>query len=259
MKIRTMALATVLGLGAASFGTQLYAQPLYDTVHVNLPYTVTIGHKTLTPGEYTIQQLRSDGSKILLFYNQDGMKFQTMAMTISALRTKTPEDTTVTLHHIGDAYYMDKIFIQGKDYGYEFPLPRRVRDREKEMAAVNVQATSTTTNVATDSSTDVQTVNADDDDDKTMTDAAPVTIPQPTPVVTPDPTPVVVPEPAPVVDMTPAPTPVVTSDTTGSSANRERRSNDDTDSMPKTSAGWLTLLLSGGTLSGAGMMLRRKR
>jgi LPXTG-motif cell wall-anchored protein len=30
-------------------------------------------------------------------------------------------------------------------------------------------------------------------------------------------------------------------------------------SMPNTSAGWLMMLLSGGTLSGAGLALRRKR
>jgi len=29
--------------------------------------------------------------------------------------------------------------------------------------------------------------------------------------------------------------------------------------MPATSAGWLAMLLSGGTLSGAGMMLRRRQ
>jgi LPXTG-motif cell wall-anchored protein len=29
--------------------------------------------------------------------------------------------------------------------------------------------------------------------------------------------------------------------------------------MPATSAGWLAMLLSGGTLSGAGMMLRRRK
>jgi hypothetical protein len=29
-------------------------------------------------------------------------------------------------------------------------------------------------------------------------------------------------------------------------------------SMPSTAAGWLTMLLSGSTLSGAGLMLRRK-
>jgi LPXTG-motif cell wall-anchored protein len=29
--------------------------------------------------------------------------------------------------------------------------------------------------------------------------------------------------------------------------------------MPQTAANWLMMLLSGGTLSGAGLMLRRKR
>jgi LPXTG-motif cell wall-anchored protein len=35
------------------------------------------------------------------------------------------------------------------------------------------------------------------------------------------------------------------------SANRE--------SLPSTAAGWLTMLWAGGALSGAGLMLRRKR
>jgi len=268
MKIRTMMLAATLALGTASFGPQLSAQPLWDVVKVNLPYTVTLGHKTLPPGEYTIQQLRSPGSKVLLIYNEDGMKFQTSAMTINAMKTETPEDTTVSLHHIGDAYYMDKIFIQGKNYGYEFPLPRRVREREKELAAVSVKATSTTTNVTTDTSADIPTYNADDQTD--IADAstndvtppaaapAPEPVPEPAPVVTPEPIPAPVQEPAPAFDQSQSSAQSSSANMTdNSSANRERR--DDTDNMPKTSAGWLALLLSGSTLSGAGLMLRRKR
>jgi len=269
MKIRTMMLAATLALGTASFGPQLSAQPLWDVVKVNLPYTVTLGHKTLPPGEYTIQQLRTPGSKVLLIYNEDGMKFQTSAMTINALKNQTPEDTTVSLHHIGDAYYMDKIFIQGKNYGYEFPLPRRVREREKEMAAVSVKATSSTTDVSTDASADVPTFNADDQTDvagattNDVTPAAAAPVPEPAPVVVPEPTPAPVPEPAPAFDQTQSSTQSSSANMadnnnmSSSSANRQRR--DDTDNMPKTSAGWLALLLSGGTLSGAGMMLRRKR
>ena len=47
------------------------------------------------------------------------------------------------------------------------------------------------------------------------------------------------------------------------SANREKQpagdNTDNTPKMPATSAGWLAMLLGGGSLSGAGMMLRRKR
>ena len=126
MNIRVVGLAAALGLGAGIWiAPQAMAQPQWDTVKVNLPYTVNLGDKTMPPGDYTIQQMRSDDSKILLFYNGNGMKFETSAMTIPALgkTDQTPEHTTVSLRHIGDDYYFDKIFIQGKDYGYEFPLP----------------------------------------------------------------------------------------------------------------------------------------
>ena len=120
---------------------------MYDRVNVNLPYTVTIGDRTLQPGDYVIQQLRDQGggSRVLLIYSDNGMKFETSAMTIPALDQNTPENTKVILHHFGNDYYFDKVWIQGKDYGYEFPVPDSVKARERErMQPVSVAATYST-------------------------------------------------------------------------------------------------------------------
>src|SRR5437764_15051527 len=69
------------------------------------------------------------------------MHFETSAMTIAALDTLTPRDTKVVLHRFGNDYFFDKIWIQGKNYGYEFPLPESVKSRERErMQPVNVAA-----------------------------------------------------------------------------------------------------------------------
>src|SRR5215470_3966424 len=146
MKIGTsMITAGILALGAAAWLTPAKAQgPLYDRVEVNLPYTVTIGEKTLQPGDYIIQQLRDagGGSRVLLIYSDRGMKFETSAMTIPALDINTARDTKVILHHFGPDYYFDKVWIQGKDYGYEFPLPSSVKARQRErMEPVSVAAT----------------------------------------------------------------------------------------------------------------------
>src|SRR3954470_23212591 len=145
MKIGTMMItAGVVALGLAALITPSKAQgPLYDRVNVNLPYSVTIGNRTLQPGDYVIQQLRDNGggSRVLLIYSDNGMKFETSAMTIPALDQNTPEDTKVVLHHFGNDYYFDKVWIQGKDYGYEFPLPDSVKAREREeMQPVSVAA-----------------------------------------------------------------------------------------------------------------------
>jgi LPXTG-motif cell wall-anchored protein len=227
MKIGTIAIAAgVLALGLATWTTPGQAQgPLYDRVNVTLPYAVTVGDRVLQPGDYVIQQLRDagGGSRVLLIYSDNGMKFETSAMTIPALDINTPEKTSVILHHFGKDYYFDKVWIQGKDYGYEFPLPDSVKARERErMAAVQVPATYTTTQQMTEKQETVP--------------PATTTAPQVT-------------EAPATVPSTPAPEP---------QANREEAPPPPPE-MPKTSAGWLMMLLGGTSLSGAGLMLRRKR
>src|SRR4051794_36181749 len=122
----TKSLKTMAGVltfaGAGWFlATTMRAPPLYDRIHVKPPYKVTLQNTTLAPGDYTIQQLPSAAgdSRVLLFYTDQGTKFETSAMTIPALDNKTPDDTKVVLNHVGDDYYISKIWVQGKDYGYE--------------------------------------------------------------------------------------------------------------------------------------------
>ncbi len=237
-----------IGAGAVALGLALWIYPgkaqgpLWDTVNVNLPYTVTVGDHVLQPGEYKIQQLRDAGgnSRVLLIYSDNGMKFETSAMTIPALDPNTARDTRVILHHIGPDYYFDKIWIQGKDYGYEFPLPSSVKAREKEMVAgVSVPAQYSTTQTQTETTTATTTP-------QTTEQTAPPPQPETTAQATPPP------EPTP---STPAPEP---------NANREETpapppAPAPPQTMPATSAGWLMMLLGGGTLSSAGLLLRRKR
>jgi hypothetical protein len=222
MKIRTIAIAAgVLALGLATITPGMAQGPLYDRVNVTLPYPVTIGDRTLQPGDYVIQQLRDagGGSRVLLIYSDNGMRFETSALTIPALDINTPEKTSVILHHFGKDYYFDKVWIQGKDYGYEFPLPDSVKARERErMAAVKIPATYTMMAQATQqqqTSTPVQ-----------QQTEAPTTTPS-------------TPEPEPQANREEAPPPPPP--------------------MPHTSAGWLMMLLGGTSLSGAGLLLRRKR
>lgn len=228
MNITKLAIAAgTLALGLVAWITPGKAQgPLYDTVYVNLPYSVTINDKTLQPGDYVIKELPSqDKSRVLLVYSQRGMKFETSAMTIPAYDPNTLENTKVVLHHFGTDYFFDKVWIQGKNYGYEFPLPDSVKRREKERAStVSVAARyEATPPPAPAPATAAKT--------ETPAPAPQSTIAQATPQPA---------APAPTTAPAPAPAPA---------SPRE---------LPKTSAGWLMMLLTGGTLSGAGLMLRRR-
>ncbi len=279
MKIGTFAIgASALALGLATWITPGNAQgPLWDIVHVNLPYTVTVGDHTLQPGEYTIQQLRDQGgnSRVLLIYSDNGMKFETSAMTIPALDPNTARDTKVLLHHVGPDYYFDKVWIQGKDYGYEFPLPASVKAREREqVAGVSVPATYSTTNentAATTATTAQQTTTAANQKattaatNQTTTSAANN---QPTTAATNQAT-TAANQPMTTAQTTqPATTTQSTVQPENNEANREmpqsttsaaNTSTTNRRSMPSTSAGWLMMLLSGGALSGAGLKLRRRQ
>ncbi|HWC99207.1 MAG TPA: hypothetical protein VG456_20755 [Candidatus Sulfopaludibacter sp.] len=256
--------AASIAFGLASWAAMgiVQAQPLFDRVNVNLPYTVTIGDHTLQPGDYVFQQMDSisGNSRVVLIYSDNGMKFQTSAMSIPALDPNTAPDTKLVLHHLGNNYYLDKIWIQGKDYGYEFPLPDNVKSREKEMSepvsvaaryspsssSATTSANSSTTNTTSNTTTDTTTANA----------TPPPPVENPPQQVTPPP------------DNTMAQNTPPSQSSADRSADRSydqsipapaSNNNNDTTSMPHTSAGWLMMLLSGGALSGAGMRLRRKR
>jgi hypothetical protein len=232
MKARNFAIvASALTLECAAFVTTARAQgPLYDTVNVNLPYSVHIGDKTLQPGDYVIKELPSqDKSRVLTIYSDNGMKFETSAMTIPSYQVLTPDQTTVSLHHFANDYYFDKVTIQGKNYGYEFPLPNSVKQREKEsQAPISVAAT-----YQAQPAPAPEAAAPPAETQPEIAQAPPA--PQPEPEAQPEP------QPAPQ-EAAPAPEPAP-------EANRE---------LPTTSAGWLTMLLSGGMLSGAGLLLRRR-
>jgi hyperosmotically inducible protein len=136
--------------------------PLYDKVLVTLPHRVIIGSEILEPGEYSIQEHKSAADTgILHVFRNGGMVLEATANTIDTLDKQTANETKVVLQQVGDDYYFDKIWIQGKNYGYEFVLPESVKSREREIReSVNVPArrehTRTTTTTTRTTRTSVE-------------------------------------------------------------------------------------------------------
>ena len=126
-----LAVTAVIVLGASY---TLKSQGLIDGIKVTLPEPVTVGDVVLDPGQYEIRRASTATDQVLRIFSNDKLKWQTNVLTIPTLGKDTPEETKVILHHIGDKYYFDKIWMEGKDYGYEFVLPDRVRALQKELA-----------------------------------------------------------------------------------------------------------------------------
>jgi hypothetical protein len=258
-------MAGVLTLAGAGLflAVSLPAQPMYDRIHVNLPYTVTLQNKTLQPGDYTIQQLPNGGgdSRILLFYTKDGMKFETSAMSIPALDPDTARDTKVILNHVGDDYYISKIWVQGKDYGYELPVPEILKSRQTErVSQTTVPGTyqpSASPEAGNSSAASTTTAAAVTPPAASTEPAAAANTPATT--TTADSTSTTTPATTDAAQNTQPPAQPTAADNSADRAMPDQPPAPDRTTMPSTSAGWLTMLLSGTTLSGAGLMLRRKR
>jgi len=222
-----------LGLGLLTASAVLAQGPLYDKVNVTLPYPVTVNGTVLQPGDYVIQQHddAGGGSRVLHFFTDGGMKLETTAMAIPALDNRTPEHTKLVLDHIGSEYYLNKIWVQGKDYGYEFPIPPNIRMREQERNLPTTVAAQYT--------------------------PAPEPVPAPVAVVEEkrEETTVVAqntPPPAPEVQSTPAPEPAPLSP-----PQQADQAPEPTPTMPHTAANWMNLIVGGGLLALSGLALRR--
>jgi len=260
--------ASALALGLATFvaPSTIQAQPMFDRVDVNLPYSVTIGDKTLQPGNYIIQQMdsMSGGGQVLLIYGDNGMKFQTSALTIPALQNRTQSDTRVILHHIGSDYYFDKVWVQGKDYGYEFPLPNSVKQRQTEaMAPVSVAANASSVPAATMQAATTQAATTQAATTAQQTTTQQTTTQQATSqqattqqATTQQATTQQATTQRATTQAATTTQSTMQPDTTSSQGTADRSSS--TPAMPHTDAGWLMMLLGGGTLSGLGVRLRRK-
>jgi len=258
MKIKSFAaLAGTATVGMIMFLSPISGQPMYDRIHVNLPYKIMLGEKTLQPGDYTIQRLPDNGgARILLFYTDNGLKFETSVMTIPALDPDTARETKLVLDHVGEDYYIHKIWVQGKDYGYELPRPKGLEDKQHEkMTESTVPATSmpaaATTETAPTETPAAQTAPVNTQPEPQPANPPAATQPEPQPATPP-------------AQTEPAAQPATQAPTVDNSANRSMPDQDRAPAttptqMPNTAANWLLMLLSGGTLSGAGLMLRRKR
>lgn len=104
-----------------AFRTRPATAQMVDIVKVTLPHSAMVGTTTLPAGEYTIRDLRGDGgsSSVLQIQPERGGSVTAVVMRISEPNNRLAEHTEVVLQHSGDVYRMDKIWLQGRDYGYE--------------------------------------------------------------------------------------------------------------------------------------------
>lgn len=107
-----------------------------DKVKVQFSHEVHVNNDVLPPGQYTIEEMsgKEQNNNVLQIYSDQGQKFETSVMTIDAVKKNPPpKETKVVLERIGSDYYLDKVWIEGKRYGYQVPLSQEAQNHKSEM------------------------------------------------------------------------------------------------------------------------------
>jgi hypothetical protein len=87
-----------------------------------------VGAVKLPAGQYTIRDISDDGSSssVLQIRSDNGTMAVAPVMRISETDNKRADRTEVILRRESGKYQIDKIWFEGRDYGYEL-LPALVR------------------------------------------------------------------------------------------------------------------------------------
>jgi hypothetical protein len=110
--------------------------PLNDKVVIDFANPVHISDQVIPAGHYELRQLSSSGAaaRVMLIDSNGGTRYEGAAITVPMLNNNTPNDTRAVVQRVGQNYYLDKIWIAGKDYGYQFEIPSDVKSRMKEVS-----------------------------------------------------------------------------------------------------------------------------
>jgi hypothetical protein len=129
MKIRPITFAAgVLSLTAALALIPARAQvTATDAFEITVSNSVTIGDKTLPPGDYKVEPLNIAGGEtpVLIIRGNNDARVRLAVKVIPTVENRTQTETRVLFHHIGNRYYFDRIWVKGAAYGYKFELPKQ--------------------------------------------------------------------------------------------------------------------------------------
>jgi hypothetical protein len=92
-----------------------------DIVRVTLPHAATVGSRMLPAGEYTIRGITNENSSssTLQIRSAAGATYSVVATRVYETDSKRAYQTEIVLRRAGDNYQLDKIWLEGQDYGYE--------------------------------------------------------------------------------------------------------------------------------------------
>jgi len=104
-----------------------------SNVRANVPFSFTVGSKTLPAGTYDIGAISVRDAKTLLLQARDGSS--SMMVGSNAAETVKPADKTkLVFNRYRDQYFLAEIWVEGATRGRQLPKNSREKELAKELA-----------------------------------------------------------------------------------------------------------------------------
>ena len=97
---------------------------------INIPFSFTVGHKTLPAGEYAVEPNRKDSNSFWLIQSVKGN--DSVLFTTNSIWTReTRNDSRLVFNNYDGQYFLSQIWNAGDNSGRELHMPRLERQLAK--------------------------------------------------------------------------------------------------------------------------------
>jgi len=128
MKKHAFTILAVFSLLLTISAASVHAQSNRSTI--NIPFSFTVGHKTLPAGEYSVEPGRSDSNSSWLIQSVQG-NGSVLFSTSSIWTIETQKTSRLVFNNYDGQYFLSQIWNVGDNSGRELHRPRLERQLAK--------------------------------------------------------------------------------------------------------------------------------
>ena len=128
MKTQAFRILAILSLLLTMSAAIVNAQSKRSTI--NIPFSFTVGHKTLPAGQYTVEPNRKDSNSFWLIQSVTGDD-SVLFTTGSVWTSDNQENTRLVFNNYDGQYFLSQIWNAGDNTGRELHRPRLERQLAK--------------------------------------------------------------------------------------------------------------------------------
>ena len=128
MKTQAFRMLAILSLLLTMSAVAVHAQSKRSII--NIPFSFTVGHKTLPAGEYNVEPSRQDSNSFWVIQSMKGND-SVLFTTNSAWTSGTQKDTRLVFNNYDGQYFLSQIWNAGENSGRELRRPRLERQLAK--------------------------------------------------------------------------------------------------------------------------------